>query len=385
MAHYARLYMLSGTHLCVRPSHSSGSCYRIGHACASLGVNTEASVSIPNLSAAAHGKQPSQLITKPVAGTERRLSAEMWCDALFFPRPRLKVKRAHGRFGGSSGRIVSPPVADGAPPRLGPALLSGRPRVMSTTYDAPREHHVSVKSRSAVDVVSGPSISGHKPQTRSLSRARARSLSRSHGRPGHKPEGSTALEFVAARTLLGSQSIAPTVNVASTPHSRSYSHSHNCSHSRTRYNSYSFTHSHTHAYSLGHSNSQKSSTDPQSTRHARNESWGRTALLKACAPCGDRSDVLNSPVGGKRLDLEPMTENTKVIHSSDPAEGSHNGAGDGCVIIGISPGPSTLSGEGVGIALSSPPSDDDSRLSSDPNSRACPVIHIHRRHIYSVS
>ncbi|KAG1769879.1 hypothetical protein EV702DRAFT_1140557 [Suillus placidus] len=407
------------------------------------------SVSTPNLSVTSHDKQPSQQSTKstpPVAGVERWLSPETWCDALFFPRPRLKVKRTHGPHGGGSGRILSPPitpVAEGATPRLSPALLGGRPQVSLGSPDGLREHYASLKSRSVVDVLSGPSISGRPrtasmPQrrpdpdpdtiedinlkesefipgastaqqelrpstpvpsltqvleegevleeqrrrwqhlashsfgnsrTRSLSRARTKSLSRSHG---HKPEGSTTLEFLAARTLLGGQSIAPTVNVARTSHSRSHSHSHTRSNSRGRSSSYSFTHSHSH--SLGKSNSQRSLTDPQpqSTRHARNDSWGKTALLKACAPCGDLSDLLGTPVENKKPALEPMAVETKVIHLSNPADSLHNGADEGCVIvIGISPAPTTPSGEGVGIALSSPPPSDD-RFCLDPELSSMP-------------
>lgn len=175
-------------------------------------------------------------------------------------------------------------------------------------------------------------------RTRSLSRARAKSLSRSHGRPGHKPDGSTTLEYLATRTLLGGQSIAPTVSVTYTSHSRSYSHSHTTSDTRTRSNSYSFSHSHSH--SLGNTSSQKSVTDPHSTRHARNESWGKTALLKACAPCGDRSDLCDSPVENKAPAQQPRTE-------------EHN-EGNVVVIKGVSPVPSAQSGEGVGIAFSSP-------------------------------
>lgn len=128
----------------------------------------KSSVSTPNLSEAALDKRPPQLRTKsppPTSGFDRWLSAETWCDALFFPRPRLKVKGLHERHGGSSGRIVSPPVtpiSEGAPSRLSPALLGGRPRVMSTTCDAPRARVLS-KSRSN-DVLSGPSIFG-RPRT----------------------------------------------------------------------------------------------------------------------------------------------------------------------------------------------------------------------------
>ncbi|KAG1790035.1 hypothetical protein EV424DRAFT_1460471 [Suillus variegatus] len=317
------------------------------------GAAASLSVSTSNLFATSHDKQPSQQSaqsTPPLAGT--------WCGALFFPRPRLKVKR-------SSGRILSPSIT--------PALLGGRPQVS--------KRHVLLKSRSAIDVPPHPdpdliedknleesefelrpvleegealeeqrrqwqhqaSHSLGNSRTRSLSRARARSLSRSHG---HKSEGSTTLEFLAARTLLGGQSITPTINVARTSHSRSHSHSHTRSNSRGRSSSYSFTHSQSH--SLGRSNSQRSLADPQpqSARHARNDSWGKTALLKACAPCGDISDLLGTPVDSKKTALEPMPEETKVIHLTDPADPSHNEADEGSVIvIGISPAPTTSSGE----------------------------------------
>ncbi|KAG1823801.1 uncharacterized protein BJ212DRAFT_1326768 [Suillus subaureus] len=402
------------------------------------------SVSTPNLFAASRDKQPLQQSTKstsPVAGVERWLSPETWCNALFFPRPRLKVKRAHEPHGGSSGRILSPPitpVTEGATPRLSPALLGGRPQMSLVTTDTLKEHHALLKSRSAVDILSGPSISSRprtapmqrhpdpiedinleesecipgastaqqelrpstpvpsltqvleegevleeqrrqwqhqashsfgNSRTRSLSRARARSLSRSHG---HKPEGSTTLEYLAARTLLGGQGIAPTVNVARSSHSRSHSYSHASSNSRGRSSSYSFTRSHSH--SLGKSNSQRSLTDPQpqNTRHARNDSWGKTALLKACAPCGDLSDLLGTPVESKKPALEPMTEETKIIHLSDPADAPHNEADEGRVIvIGVSPAPTIPSGEGVGIALSSPPPSDN-RFCLDPGLPSMP-------------
>jgi len=100
----------------------------------------------------------------------------------------------------------------------------------------------------------GLALFGQQPN-RSLSRTRAKSLSRSHARPGHKQDGSTTLEFLAARTLLGGQSITPTVNSTSTSHSRSYSNSHTTLDSRSRSNSYSFLHSRSHSHSHSHSHS----------------------------------------------------------------------------------------------------------------------------------
>ncbi|OAX34148.1 hypothetical protein K503DRAFT_468081 [Rhizopogon vinicolor AM-OR11-026] len=111
---------------------------------------------------------------------------------------------------------------------------------------------------------------------------------------------------------------------------------------RTRSNSYSFSHSHSH--SVGNTSSHKSITDPHSTRHTRSESWSKTALLKACAPCGDRSDLCESPVGDKTPAQEPRTDD-------------RNGCDEGDIVVikGVSPVPSAQSGECIGIALSSPP------------------------------
>lgn len=45
-----------------------------------------------------------------IKGKDRWLSAETWCDALLFPRPRLKIKHEGAEQGYTgSGRIVSPP------------------------------------------------------------------------------------------------------------------------------------------------------------------------------------------------------------------------------------------------------------------------------------
>lgn len=42
-------------------------------------------------------------------GKDRWLSAETWCDALLFPKPRFKVKQKKNAGSGGSGRLVSPP------------------------------------------------------------------------------------------------------------------------------------------------------------------------------------------------------------------------------------------------------------------------------------
>jgi hypothetical protein len=50
-----------------------------------------------------------QALLSPPKGKDRWLSAETWCDAIMFPRPRLKVEDAQLLLRGASGRIVSPP------------------------------------------------------------------------------------------------------------------------------------------------------------------------------------------------------------------------------------------------------------------------------------
>lgn len=62
----------------------------------------KASVSTPNLLSAKNTMGASRNLPK---GIDRWFSAETWCDALLFPRPRLKIKNE----GSSNGRIVSPP------------------------------------------------------------------------------------------------------------------------------------------------------------------------------------------------------------------------------------------------------------------------------------
>ncbi|KAG9309962.1 hypothetical protein JVU11DRAFT_9995 [Chiua virens] len=129
--------------------------------------------------------------------------------------------------------------------------------------------------------------------TRSFSRARSKSLGekQTHGHlPSESHKSQFNLEFLAARTLLGSQSTMPTVHVTkpsnSSSHSKAYSHSH--SHSAYSFNraSHSHAHSHSHSHSLTTSNSSKSSRNYPHRGHSRNGSWSRTAFLKAGALCG---------------------------------------------------------------------------------------------------
>lgn len=74
-----------------------------------LGAQLKSSISTPNLRAAtSQVSQPSKAPALP-KGKDRWLSAETWCDALLFPRPRLKIKQDKQTLYTGSGRIVSPP------------------------------------------------------------------------------------------------------------------------------------------------------------------------------------------------------------------------------------------------------------------------------------
>ncbi|KAF9225689.1 hypothetical protein BS17DRAFT_557425 [Gyrodon lividus] len=149
----------------------------------------------------------------------------------------------------------------------------------------------------------------------------------------------------------------PTVHVSkpssSSSHSKSYSHSNSQStHSYTN----SHTYSHSHAYSLSTSSSSKSSRNPHHRGHSRNESWGKTALMKAGAICG---------VG--QTDHHSMAVDEKALSSSradeplgDPS-GGERALDDAHVDREVSSSPTVPSGE-VGIAISSTPTPDDDAL-----------------------
>ncbi|KIK93989.1 hypothetical protein PAXRUDRAFT_26108 [Paxillus rubicundulus Ve08.2h10] len=193
--------------------------------------------------------------------------------------------------------------------------------------------------------------------TRSLSRVRSGSVSEKYIRGRRKSEGGKGqshLEFLAARTLLGNQSVMPMVHVSqpsgsSSSHSKSYSHSYSqSSHSHT----YSQT-SHSHSYSLTTSNSSNSSRNPYRRGHSRNGSWGKTALRKASALCGvGQNDSYSTPED----DIPPLfsrADEPSGISLGNPATGE--GALDDVHFDRvISPVPSVPVGE-VGVAISSAP------------------------------
>lgn len=84
----------------------------------SSAIPLRSSASVPNLRIVQTQQRQSPGPPLLPTGVERWLSAETWCDAMIFPRPRFKIQHGHGametvsegrRSGKSSGRIVSPP------------------------------------------------------------------------------------------------------------------------------------------------------------------------------------------------------------------------------------------------------------------------------------
>lgn len=116
------------------------------------------SVSTPNFKIATgfERQRPSKPSLFPKA-KDRWLSAETWCDALMFPRPRLKVKQDGAPGYKGSGRIVSPP---------------GSPIVQQSFSGSGGEHHrglvsrVLAHSKSLVDLREATDTSPEKPAPR---------------------------------------------------------------------------------------------------------------------------------------------------------------------------------------------------------------------------
>lgn len=192
--------------------------------------------------------------------------------------------------------------------------------------------------------------------TRSFSRARSKSLGARHAHGLHTSESSKAqfnLEFLATRTLLGSQSTMPTVHVtkpcSSSSHSKAYSYSHSqsaCSHSHTS-NSRAYSHSHSH--SLTTSNSSKSSRNLLPRGHSRNGSWSKPAFLKAGVLCGIGQDESYIASADEKVPSSSRVDVQGTAHIGDAANAE--GVSD---MIKVSPFQCTSGGE-VGIAITSSP------------------------------
>ncbi|KAF8919461.1 hypothetical protein CPB85DRAFT_1429574 [Mucidula mucida] len=342
------------------------------------------SISTPDLRNSRRSPAPSQ--SKPFSimkGRDRWLSPETWCDALFLPRPRFKVKEDGSINYGK--RVVSPP---------------GSPVVTSFTQ-ADMMSRVVAHSRSMVDLQARqdpgpstyiprdlpPSTSGRPPRpksfalddlalpspvpslsrvleegqilehqrkkwqmqaqgsfqnrrTRSFSRARTKSQTAKDAKQKHPH-----MDFLAARSFAGNQEPIPILKRSPTESRFANSKS-----------------SHTHSTSLSKT---LSTTKTHSRTHSRNDSWGKTAIKVATGVLCNVGDP--SPAEEKRAGFEDAlhADGTRVIRFEDPSMT----ALDPALLVRNTPSQaSTGSDVRMGIALSTPPIDDREsiHLSSHP-------------------
>ena len=211
--------------------------------------------------------------------------------------------------------------------------------------------------------------------TRSLSRGRSKSLNHKDSER-HRKDPSYAMgsiDFLTARTLLGSQGVAPTIIVRPPGSQGSKTESGTGTTS-------SKSHSHSHSHSTSHG------TQSSHGAHRRNDSWGQHALKLAKytasgALCGIQDQPQSSPMDEKVavIDGAIKATDTKVIQLRSPpgpqeeeefvvidkalfaTDGANTTYMQGSAqdrALGGSPTPSEATGHGVGIALSTPPPSD---------------------------
>ncbi|KAJ7682606.1 hypothetical protein DFH06DRAFT_1290016 [Mycena polygramma] len=369
--------------------------------------------STPNLRDAASSpiRQRKPLLQK---GKDRWLSAETWCDAVLFPRPRLRVEDAQLLLRGASGRIVSPPgspvfggfnapnnpdrpegvtsrvlahsrsmvnlnaeagpsklTSEPAPRREAPLPAVPPPQVVLPTQERPPRpksfawDDLALPSPvpSLARVLEEGQILEHQRKkwqmqaTGSFQNTRARSLSRSRAKSltqrGGNP-GQSNMDYLAARSLLGNQNVVPVV--PRRVHIRTGSQSGTNTDGTTTFNTRT---SHSHSDSLVKTTSKTSMS--QSQGHSRSESWSRTAFKKAAAICYD--DGALSPADEKLNAIESAIRGggTRVIRLADPAQIPVDMSGPLSAFSprnGVSPVPSAVSDTQMGIALSTPPPND---------------------------
>ncbi|KAJ6490397.1 hypothetical protein C8R47DRAFT_1273622 [Mycena vitilis] len=374
--------------------------------------------STPNLrdAASSPARQRKPLLQK---GKDRWLSAETWCDAVLFPRPRLRVEDAQLLLRGASGRIVSPPGSpvfggfnapndpdrpEGVTSRVlahsrsmvnlnaeaGPSKLTSEPAgrreaplpaipppqlVLPTEERPPRPKSFAWDDLalpspvpSLARVLEEGQILEHQRKkwqmqaTGSFQNTRARSLSRSRAKSltqrGGNP-GQSNMDYLAARSLLGNQNVVPVV--PRRVHIRTGSQSGTNTDGTTTFNTRTSRTSHSHSNSLVKTTSKTSVS--QSQGHSRSESWSRTAFKKAAAICYD--DGALSPADEKLNAIESAIRGggTRVIRLADPAQIPVDMSGPLSAFSprnGVSPVPSAVSDTQMGIALSTPPPNDSS-------------------------
>ncbi|KAJ7596697.1 hypothetical protein C8J56DRAFT_1021201 [Mycena floridula] len=342
------------------------------------------SVSSPDLRNAVRQQKPADIVfptprAKPKGkGKDRWLAAETWCDALLFPRPRLKQKDLDGRIVSPPGSPISPDFR-GAPSVASRVLAHSRSLVdlakpKPLDFDPTAALSVPSNSRAprpksfALDDLALPSpipslskvledgqILDHQrkkwqmqaagsfqnKRTRSLSRSRTKSLSK-QAKQSNETEKLPSIDFLAARSLLGNQKMIAFTKAPV---------------KQTDVKGATMTKvSHSHSTSVSKSTS-KSSTWTHSRGHSRSDSL-KSAIRIAKGICVVDS-ALTPPE--ERLEGALRTEHTKVIRLADPALISvdRGSPSPGSSRPGTSPTPSGISDSRVGIALSTPPLDDN--------------------------
>lgn len=348
---------------------------------------------------------------------DRWLSAETWCDALLFPRPRLKV-------GEGSGRIVSPPGSPLGPDFMGSTEMRkagvasrvlahsrslvdlhesvgfssssrGHPLHASSSvshgHQDPHNFRAGAQLRSLQSTTFAqddlalptpvPSLANVLEQgqlldierkawqtqaqrsfankrSRSLSKTRSKSLTQSGRHRGHHTQ--TSMEYLAAQACLGTQNLSPTVptmefNMIIPPADTTTSRKG----------------SHSHNTSIGKTTSKSSKS--HSRTHSRGDSWSRSAvkMAKSVAICGyseseDEVTVLKEgDLRGASLEGALKRDGTRVIRLADPV---YIPVDRGLPInrspdnsTRPTPSPSDNGDQRVGIALGTPPLVDDQR------------------------
>ncbi|KAH6918180.1 hypothetical protein BKA70DRAFT_1366521 [Coprinopsis sp. MPI-PUGE-AT-0042] len=321
---------------------------------------------------------------------ERWLSAETWCDAILFPRPRLRLKEPASQ---SLPRIVSPPETpvrekhqESASPDAVPSRVLAHSRSLvnlnrqspsgraeSATPPAPPPAIVVTPSKArpprpksfAADDLAliNPAFTlervleeGEELETQrkkwqlqaasSLGNSRARDLARSRSKSLTKRGRKTSatqhgpIDYLTARACLGSQSVL--ANVA-TPSIRSAS---------TDALPFFFT-SHSRSQSL------TKTLTKSSKGHSHSDSWSKTVskhmhLPFNLRPADTKKDTWVYPPNPTTLEGALQRNDTKVIHFPDPA----------LIPIdrptpGVSPVPSGSGDVHMGVAITTTPVPED--------------------------
>ncbi|XP_006463545.1 hypothetical protein AGABI2DRAFT_179868, partial [Agaricus bisporus var. bisporus H97] len=384
------------------------------------------SVSTPNLQQAANANVRLGTIRRIPKGIERWLSAETWCDALLFPRPRLRLQNEAGL----GRRTLSPPGSAVVPtgsgttqatqsvpsrvlahsrslvnlgdpqrgPKPGSSLNAPQTRLHTFTERAeeaaankplrpPRPRSWSsddldlptpVPSLARV-LAEGERLDSERKewqsraahslgnkQARSVSRSRSKSLT-ANGRKANT-QGKGNMNYLAARAVHGNQDIIPLVPSISIKQGKLPSQQGSMSRS---------SQSQTNTSSPGRSRTHSSRS--HSRDHSRNDSWSKSALKAVqSVPCCD-TEATKTPiienVVPRQKEASRMLRNDVLAHRvADPSFVVDPSTTLPVPAIVPSPTPSNVSGltdPRVGIAISTPlpaePLDRDNlRLPSHP-------------------